>query len=252
MGTTIAVAAHKGGAGKTLLVANLAGALAGDGARVLAIDADPQGALAAALGVRPGKPTLYEVLVGRAAAADAIETTAVDRLDVLPADLDLAGAEVELTRRRDWQTILRRALDPVRAEYDLLLVDTAPGLGVLPYAALVAADAALVANPPDFLAFRALPTLLDAIERARELVPGMRTLGIVPTFTGTRTRHEAEVLAELHERHRELLLPGIPRRVVVADAALAGEPVTLFAPYSEPAEAFAALAKEVRRRAETL
>jgi chromosome partitioning protein len=80
----------------------------------------------------------------------------------------------------------------------------------------------------------------------------MRPLGIVPMFTGTRTRHEAEVLAELADRHGELLLPAIPRRVVVADAALAGEPVTVFAPYSEAAEAFAALAKEVRRRAETL
>jgi chromosome partitioning protein len=252
MAATLAAAAHKGGAGKTLLVANLAGALASDGARVLAVDADSQGALGAALGVQPSKPTVYEVLTGQAAAADAIETTAVDRLDVLPADLDLAGAEVELTSREGWQTSLRRALDPVRGEYDLLLVDTPPGLGVLPYAALVAADAALVACPADFLAFRALPTLLDAVERARGLVPGMRPLGIVPMFTGTRTRHEAEVLAELADQHGGLLLPAIPRRVVVADAALAGEPVTSFAPYSEAAEAFAALAKEVRARAEAL
>jgi chromosome partitioning protein len=252
MSAAIAVVAHKGGAGKTLLVANLAAALVGEGAGVLAVDADPQGALGAALGIRPTKPTLYEVLADRAGTGDAIETTALDRLDVLPADLDLAGAEVELTRRPDWQPILRHALDPTRDEYDLLLIDSAPGLGVLPYAALVAADAALVTCPADFLAFRALPTLLEAIDRARELVPGMRPLGIVPMFTGTRTRHEADVLAELRDRHGELLLPAIPRRVVVADAALAGEPITVYAPYSEAAEAFAALAKEVRRRAETL
>jgi chromosome partitioning protein len=119
-----------------------AGALATGGTPVLAVDADSQGALAAALGVRPEKPTLYEVLAGQAVAVDAIESTALDGLDVLPADLDLAGAEVELTRRPDWQTTLRRILDPVRGSYDLLLVDTPPGLGVLPYAALVAADAA--------------------------------------------------------------------------------------------------------------
>jgi len=252
MGTAIAAAAHKGGAGKSLLIANLAAALAADGARVLAVDADSQGALGAALGVRVEKPGLYEVLRGRASAADAIETTAIDRLDLLPADLDLAGAEDELPRRRDWQPALRRALDPVRAEYELVMIDTAPGLGVLPFAALVAADAALVACPPDFLAFRALPTLLGAIERARTWALEMRLLGIVPMFVGARTRHEAEVLAELRERHGELLLPGIPRRVIVQDAALAGEPVTVFAPYSEAAEAFVALAKEVRRRAKTL
>jgi AAA domain len=123
-----------------------AGALATGGTPVLAVDADSQGALAAALGVRPEKPTLYEVLAGQAVAVDAIESTALDGLDVLPADLDLAGAEVELTRRPDWQTTLRRILDPVRGSYDLLLVDTPPGLGVLPYAALVAADAAW--SPP--------------------------------------------------------------------------------------------------------
>jgi chromosome partitioning protein len=250
MGATIAAAAHKGGAGKTCLVANLAAALAADGARVLAVDADPQGALSAALGVRPEKPGMFEVLTGRAPAADAIETTAVDRLDVLPADLDLAGAEVELPSQRDWQTAMRRALDPVRGEYDLAAIDTAPGLGVLPFAALVAADAALVACPPDYLAVRALPSVLAAVERAQAHAPGMRLLGIVPYFTGTRTRHEAEVLADLQRRHGELLLPAVPRRVVVADAAAAGEPVIAYAPYSEAAEAFTALAKEVRARAE--
>jgi chromosome partitioning protein len=252
MAITLTVAAHKGGAGKTLVVANLAGALALQGDQVLAVDADPQGALSAALGVRPTKPTLYEVLRGRAQAADAIETTATDRLDVLPADLDLAGAEIELTRRPGWQPTLRHALDPVRGSYQLVLIDTPPGLGVLPYAALVAADAAVLVCPPDFLAFRALPTLLDTVQRARAEVAHLRPLGIVPTLTGARTRHEAEVLAELQARHGDLLLPAVPRRVVVADAALAGEPVVTFAPYSEPAEVFAALAKEVRHRAQAI
>jgi chromosome partitioning protein len=140
----------------------------------------------------------------------------------------------------------------VRGAYELVLIDTPPGLGVLPYAALVAADQALLVCPPDFLAFRALPTLLDTIERARQVVPQLGALGIVPTLTGARTRHENEVLAELAAQHGGLLLPPVPRRVVVADAALAGEPVVAFAPYSEPAEVFATLAKEVRHRAEAI
>lgn len=252
MGATLAVAAHKGGSGKSLVVANLAAALAAQGARVLAVDADSQGALGAALGVHPAKPTVYEVVGGRARAADAIETTTTEGVDLLPADLDLAGAEVELPQRPGWQTTLRRALDPIRADYDLVVIDTAPGLGPLPYMALIGADAALLVCPPDFLSFRALPTLLATVERARAVVPHMRPLGIIPTLTGARTRHETEVLAELQTRHGPLLLPAIPRRVVVADAALAGEPVTTFAPYSEAAEAFAALAKEVRSRAQAI
>ena len=106
---------------------------------------------------------------------------------------------MELPRRRpnDWQVTLRQALDPLRAAYDLILVDTDPGLGILPYIALVAADAVLIAQPADFLAYRALPSLLETIDQARRWAPGRRALGIVPTFTGTRTRHETEVLALL-------------------------------------------------------
>ena len=139
---------------------------------------------------------------------------------------------MELPRRRpnDWQVTLRQALDPLRAAYDLILVDTDPGLGILPCIALVAADAVLIAQPADLLAYRALPSLLETIDQARRWAPGMPALGIVPTFTGTRTRHETEVLALLEDQHADLQLPAIPRRVVVADAAVAGEPVTRFGP----------------------
>ena len=248
MAIMLAVVAHKGGAGKTTVAANLGGALAGLGRRVLLVDADPQGALTAALGVDPAKPTLYEVLAGRADAADAI-VAAGDGPPVLPADLDLAGAEVELPRRPDWHGVLAAALAPIVGRYDVVLLDTAPGLGVLPYAALLASSHALVACPPDFFAYRALGQVLDTLDRARRLNPRLRLAGIVPTLVGRRSRHEREGLDALAEHHRAELLPEIPRRVVLQDAALAGRPIASYEPRGDAAAAFAQLATEVLRRA---
>jgi len=235
----IAVAAHKGGSGKTTVSVNLAGALAAQGGRVVVVDADPQGAAGASLGSPAVKPTLYEVLSGVASLQEAVRPTAHERIDLIPGDLDLAGAEVELPRQDGWQTSLRRALGSLRA-YDVAIIDTAPGLGVLPYVALAAADQVLVVCPPDFLSFRSLPTVLEAAERAR--VP---LIGIVPNRVGARTRHEGDVLAELRARHGAQLLGEVPRRVALQDAAIAGQPISVYSPVSEAAEAFDRLAREV-------
>jgi len=235
----IAVAAHKGGSGKTTVSVNLAGALATQGERVVVIDADPQGAAGASLGTSADKPTLYEVLSGTASLHEAVRATPHERIDLVPGDLDLAGAEVELPRRPDWQGSLRQALRTLRS-YDVAIIDTAPGLGVLPYIALAAADRVLVVCPPDFLSFRALPTVLEAAQRAR--VP---LIGIVPNRVEGRTRHESDVLDELRARHAGELLVEVPRRVVLQDAAIAGQPVSVYAPTSAAAEAFARLAQEV-------
>lgn len=246
---TVTTAAHKGGAGKTTLTASVAAALAG-GRRVLAVDSDPQGALGAALAVDDAKPTLYEVLNGTPA-SEAIRPTAVAGLDVLPADLDLAGVELELPRRARWQTAMRDALAPVATDYDVVFIDTAPGLGVLPYLSLAAGDHALIACPASYLSYRALRGVLATIDQVRQVTPGLRLLGIAPTMVGGRTRHESEVLAELQAHYADLLLPATPRRVAVEDAAIAGQPIGVYAPGSDVAAAFTALAKEVLRRAQT-
>lgn len=237
----IAVAAHKGGSGKTTVTANLAGALGAIGHSVLVVDADPQGACGAALGADPSKPTLYEVLAGAAGIAEAARPTTAPGVSLVPADLDLAGAEIELPQRAEWRELLRDHLRTVRG-YDIVLVDTAPGLGVLPYLALVSADRVLVICPPDFLSLRSLPTVLEAAQRAK-----VRLVGIVPNGIEGRTRHEAEALVELERGHRSMLLPSIPRRVILRDAAVAGLPVSSFAPTSDAASAFDRLAQEVLR-----
>jgi len=232
--------AHKGGAGKTTVAVNLAGALADLGRRVLLVDGDPQGAATVAVGVRADKPTLYEVLMAGTDAADAARPTGYANLDVLPADLDLSGAEVELPRSASWRTVLARALNPLAGVYDDVVIDTAPGLGVLPYVGLAGADRALLVVPADYLAYRTLDTAIDATRRA-----GVPIVGLVLNAIEYRTLHEADVIANIKERYGEILAGQIPRRVALKDAAMAGQPITGYASHSDSAAAFQLLAKEI-------
>lgn len=238
---TLAVAAHKGGVGKTAVAVNLAASLGRRGRRVLLVDCDPQGAAGAALGVQPGKPTLNEMLFTRG--DNAIRSSSVAGLDVLPADLDLAAVELVLPERdpKGWRTALRLTLEPLTHRYDVLVLDTPPGLGVLPYMALRAATGALVTCPPAFLAFRSLPFVLETIDQA-----GASLLGIVPTMVERRSRHEREVLDALSEDYPGKVLTAIPRRVAVQDAQLAGVPLYDFAPTSDAVAAFEQLTTEVQ------
>ena len=240
----IAVVAHKGGVGKTTVTLNLGAALTGLGRRVLLVDCDPQGSLAVALGVAVSPPTLIDVLTERVPAADAIRETAVDGLALLPADQSLTNIEDELFGRAGWHQALRRTLAPLDA-YDAVLVDTPPGLGVLSFMAMQGCDAVLVVCPPEFLAYRALPNALATLERARRLTPELRLLGILPTLVDSRLRHERETLAAMQEEYGTLVLPTVPQRAVLRDAARAGLPVTLFAPHSDAAAVFMDLARAV-------
>lgn len=245
----LAVAAHKGGVGKTTLAVNLGGALAEAGKRTLLVDVDPQGAATAALGADCSGPTLYDVLLGGRPAAEAVVSTAIRDLDVLPADVELAGAEIGLPRGPGWQTRLRDALGPLDDQYDVILLDSAPGLGVLPFVALVAADLVLIAATPSFLTVRALGHAVDTVAQAREFSPALAVLGIVPSIVGRRTLHRDEALAELEKHWPGWTLPVLPRRVALEDAAAAGEPITTYAPRSAAAEAVRSIAQEVLARA---
>ena len=243
----IVIAAHKGGSGKTTVAVNLAGALAQLGMRVLLVDTDPQGAASAALGVDPRKPTLYEVISGTAKRHEAIVGTSTPGLAILPSDLDLAGAEVELPRQERWQQRLSDVLTSLDELCDIAVIDTPPGLGVLSYIALQAATELIVVCPPEYMAFRSLPHLQEMAARVN--VP---VTGIVPTMTTSVSRHAREVLSQLQDEYPGLLLPSIPRRVALQDAALSGLPVTTFEPNSDAAQRFLALAKEVLDRAKNI
>ena len=248
----IVLTAHKGGVGKTTAAVNLAAACAELGKRTLLVDVDPQGAATAALGVVPAQPSLYDVVMGDAEAADAIVASPTPNVEVLPADLDLAGADITLPRLPQWQTRLRDALADAGATYDLVVLDSAPGLGVLPFAALVAADRVLIAATPAYLTLRALGHVFDTVTQAQAFTPRLRTLGIVPSIVGSRTLHRDEALAELDKRWPGLRLPPLPRRVALEDAAAAGQPITTYAPRSSSAAAVRTLAEEVLDRATTV
>ena len=243
----IAVVAHKGGVGKTTVTVNLGGALAASGQRVLLVDCDPQGSLAEALGMTVAPPTLIDVLAGESPAAAAVRSTTVERLAVLPANQELTNVEDRLYGRAGWHQALRRALDAI-PQFDVVLVDTPPGLGVLSLLGIVACDAALVLCPPEFLAQRALGNVLGTLERARRITPVIALAGILPTLVGGRSRHQQTVLAELAAEYGDRLLPPIPRRAVLQDAARAGLPVSVYAPRSEAADAFATLASILLER----
>jgi chromosome partitioning protein len=259
------VAAEKGGGGKTTLAASLAGALAegstrgrrGPARRVLVIDLDPQAAITAALGVIVSGPSVYDVLVGGAEARAAIVKSLTPGIDVLPAVEDLAGGALELPRRPNWQTSLRGVLDQVQG-YDDIVIDTAPGLGVLPMIGLVAGRRVLVPLPPAFGSLRLVDRLLATVERARTFNPGLAVLGLVPWMVGRRTLHRDEALAEMQKRWPDLVLTrskdgleGIPERVAFQDAAVEGLPITAYMPTSPAADAVRDLTKEIIARATT-
>lgn len=246
----LVLTAHKGGVGKTTLAVNLAGAFAEAGRRTLLVDVDPQGAAGAGLGfLDVSKPSLAEVLLVGANPSEAIVASAVEGLDLLPADLDLAGAEINLPQRSGWQTHLRDILASIDADYDIVLLDSAPGLGVLPFAALVAGDWALIAATPAYYTVRSISHVLDTVTQARRFNPGLQVLGIVPSIVGTRTLLRDESLDVIEARWPGWSLPGLARRVALEEAAVAGLPITTYVPTSSSATAVRTLAQEVLARA---
>lgn len=248
--TRYVVVSHKGGSGKTVVAVNLAGAWAAAGRRVLVVDADSQGAAGRALGVRkPSKPTLAEVLAAGIPPAQAIRLTDTPGLYVLPADLDFAAVELDLVQKPGWRTSLHQVLEQLPDDFDEVIIDTAPGLGVVPFVGIVAADHVLVTCPPEYLAWSVLDSVVQVAKRAGAVGGGKaQLLGIVPTMVGPRTNVQTEVLELMTERYGPMLLPEIPRRVLVQQAAIAGQPLATYSPGSGPAAAFHALSEEVHAR----
>ncbi len=251
MGTVYAVANQKGGVGKTTTAVNVAACIAQAGYSTLLVDVDPQGNATVGLGAaRDSGSGLYEVLVGKVAAAEAIRTTDMPQLSLLVSTPDLAGATVELPRQAGFEHRLRDVLESVREEYAFIVLDCPPSLGPLTVNALVAADRVILPIQTEYFALEGLADLLTTLELIRrELNPKLTIAGMLLTMHDGRTKLARDVEREVREHFPELVFDTvIPRNIRLGEAPSFGRPVIHHDPHCAGADAYFELAKEVAAR----
>ena len=249
----IAMCNQKGGVGKTTTTINLGAALAEYGRRVLIVDFDPQGAASVGLGINTldMDQTIYTLLMNpKAEVAATICETSVPGLDIIPANIDLSAAEVQLVNEVARESALARVLRRVEDEYDVVLIDCQPSLGLLAVNALTAAHGVIVPVEAEFFALRGVALLVETIETVRDRInPRLKIDGIVATMVDSRTLHSREVLDRLDEAFGDLVFTTrIARTVKFPDASVASEPITSYAPNHPGAQAYRRLAREVVAR----
>lgn len=246
----IAMVNQKGGVGKTTSAINLAAALAEYGRRVLMVDFDPQGALSAGLGANPHEleTTVYNVIMEKGVeVADALVSTHVPGVDLLPANIDLSAAEVQLVTEVGREQVLERALRRVRGDYDVIIIDCQPSLGLLTVNALTAAHGVVIPLVAEFFALRAVALLKDTIEKVQDRInPDLEIDGVLVTMVDLRTTHSKEVIQRIVEAFGEKVFETVIKRSVkFPDATVAAEPITNYAAKHDGAKAYRQLAREL-------
>jgi chromosome partitioning protein len=249
----IAMCNQKGGVGKTTSTINLGAALAEYGRKVLLVDFDPQGALSVGIGVNPHDldQTVYNVLMERGTVVkDVIRPTNIPDLDLLPANIDLSAAEVQLVGEVARETVLSRALRPVLDDYDIVLIDCQPSLGLLTINALTASHGVVIPLECEFFALRGVALLVETIEKVKDrLNPGLEVDGILATMYDPRTLHSREVVSRVVEAFGDRVFHTvIGRTVKFPDASVAAEPITTYASSHAGAYAYRLLARELIAR----
>ena len=248
-----AVCNQKGGVGKTTTTINLGAALAEYGRRVLLVDFDPQGALSVGLGIQPQEleRSVYNLLMERGITAhDVLLKTGVDGMDLLPSNIDLSGAEVQLVHEVGREFVLSGVLEPLLPEYDVVLIDCQPSLGLLTVNALACADGVIVPLECEYFAMRGVALLMETIDKvSRRLNPRLAMDGLLATMYDSRTLHTREVLASVVQGFGDKVFHTVINRTVrFPDATVAGEPITRFDSSSMGASSYRELAKEVLER----
>ena len=249
----IAMCNQKGGVGKTTTTINLGAALAELGRRVLLVDCDPQGSLSVGLGINPHMldTSLYDLLMVRGTdPRTVVQSTKVLGLDLLPANIDLSAAEVQLVSEVAREHTLSRAIAPLKKEYDIILIDCAPSLGLLTVNALTSADGVIIPLECEFFALRGVAMLTDTISKVQERLNNkLQLIGILGTMYDPRTLHNREVLDRVREAFGDkVFITKIRRTVKFPETTVAGEPITTYASSSPAAQQYRDLAKEVLAR----
>ena len=249
----VAVCNQKGGVGKTTTTINLGAALAEQGRRVLLVDFDPQGALSVGLGIQPHdiEATVYNLLMERGTTAhDVLIKTAVQGMDLMPSNIDLSGAEVQLVHEVGREYVLGGVLEEVAPEYDIIMIDCQPSLGLLTINALACAAGVLIPLECEYFAMRGVALLMETIEKvSRRLNPSLEVDGVLATMFDSRTLHTREVLSNIVSGFGDKVFHTVINRTVrFPDATVAGEPITRFDSGSMGASSYRELAKEVLER----
>jgi chromosome partitioning protein len=253
---TIAIVNQKGGVGKSTTAVNLGASLALLGHSVLLIDIDPQGNTSSGLGIdkRALERDIYAVLLSDVPAAEAVMASGVANLDIIPATMALAGAEIELVSALSRETRLKTVLAPIASKYAFVLIDCPPSLGLLTLNALTAASEVLIPVQAEYYALEGLSQLTSVVQRIREaLNPGLRLTGVLVTMFDGRTKLATEVLDEVNAYFpAQVFRTQIPRNIRLSEAPSFGKPAALFDVKSRGAQAYLALAREVAAGTEAI
>lgn len=254
MGRVIAIANQKGGVGKTTTAINLSAALASLGKKVLALDMDPQGNMSSGLGVDKDsmENNVYTLIVGDSSVESCICKEAIENLDVLPSNIDLSAAEIELIGVDNKEYIIKNAIDPIKDQYDFVIIDCPPALSMLTINAMTTADSVIVPIQCEYYALEGLSQLIHTIELVKErLNPKLEIEGVVFTMYDARTNLSLQVVENVKDNlDQNIYKTIIPRNIRLAEAPSYGMPINLYDPKSAGATSYHMLAEEVIHKGE--
>ena len=241
---------QKGGVGKTTSAINIGAYLAQAGKKVLLVDFDSQGNMSSGVGVSKEKPTVYELMAGQASGDAVIRKTVVDNLYAIPASIDLSGAAIELVDQEDRDFFLKKSLEPLKDQYDYILIDCPPSLGILTLNGLAAADAVLIPMQCEYFALEGISLLLQTVKKVQKSINPQLTIGgIFFTMYDSRTRLAQDVVLQVKSYFNEAVFNTIiPRNVRLSEAPSHGLPICKYDPSCQGARSYESLAKEVIER----